>query len=488
MELGKVGSGIDVTAIVNALVDAEVAPKTNALARKEKDLSAELSAIGTLKSSLATLDSSLTGLGDGSDFDLLSIEAPEEVGVVQTGSPTTGNYSIEISALATSQVLASPAFSSSSSAVGTGTITIQIGQPTYSGGSSSGSYSSFVVDATKTVSITVDSSNNTLAGIRNAINASSSEVTASLVLDGTSTRLLLTADNTGAGTAISVVVDDDDGNDADNANLSRLAYNTVAGFNNVTEARASQDASFKLNGLDLTSTTNSIPGLVDGLDVTLKKVTSSAQTIVIQKDTVATESKVQAFVDAYNSYQSTLSTLMDYTSVAGALAGDSTARRIQSAIRAATTNALSLTGNDYTTISQLGITADQYGKLTLKSADFQSALASNADDVKTFFSGATITSNLTDNTDTTGLADGLKTVIDTYINSSTGMLESKEDRIDSALGDIDDDREKILLRMASLEERYIKQFTAMDNLVSQLQGTSTFLTNQMDAIKAAANR
>ena len=145
-------------------------------------------------------------------------------------------------------------------------------------------------------------------------------------------------------------------------------------------------------------------------------------------------------------------------------------------------------GNTYTTISELGVTADQYGKLSLNSADFQSALTAKADDVKTFFSGATITSNLTDNTDATGLADGLRTVIDTYINSSTGMLENKEDRIDSALVDIDDDRSKILLRMASLEERYIKQFTAMDNLVSQLQGTSNFLTNQMDAIKAAANR
>ena len=318
MELGKVGSGLDVTAIVNALVDAEVAPKNNALARKEADLNSELSAIGTLKSSLASLDSSLVGLEDGSVFDSLSIEAPNEIGVVQTGSPTIGNYSIEISALATSQVLASPTFASSDSAVGTGTITIQIGQPTYSTGSS-GAYSSFAVDATKTVSITIDSSNNTLAGVRDAINASNSEVTASLVLDGTSTRLLLTADSTGAATAISVVVDDDDGNDADNSNLSRLAYNTSAGFSNVIEARASQDAAFKLNGLDLTSTTNAIPGLVDGLDVTLKNVTSSAQTIVVQRDTAAIESKVQAFVDAYNSYQSTLSTLMDYTSVAGAL-------------------------------------------------------------------------------------------------------------------------------------------------------------------------
>ena len=78
--------------------------------------------------------------------------------------------------------------------------------------------------------------------------------------------------------------------------------------------------------------------------------------------------------------------------------------------------------------------------------------------------------------------------IDTYINTSTGMLVSRETRIDGAIDDIADDRLDVVARMQSLEERYTKQFTAMDTLVGQLQGTSDFLTNQMDAIKAAANR
>ena len=193
-------------------------------------------------------------------------------------------------------------------------------------------------------------------------------------------------------------------------------------------------------------------------------------------------------MDAYNSYQTTLSSLMDYRDAAGALSGDSTARRIQSAIRSSTTSSLTLSGNAYTAISDLGITSDQYGKLSLNSSDFQAALSANPDDVKRFFGGTTITSNLSDNTDSTGLADNLKSVIDTYINTSTGMLISKEDRIQNSIDDIADDRLDVIARMASLEERYTKQFTAMDTLVSQLQGTSDFLTNQMDAIKAAANR
>ena len=93
------------------------------------------------------------------------------------------------------------------------------------------------------VSITIDSTNNTVIGIRDAINSSAASV-ASLVVDGTQTRLLLTADASGASTALSISVDDDDGNDSDSSNLSTLAYNTTAGFTNMSKARASQDASF----------------------------------------------------------------------------------------------------------------------------------------------------------------------------------------------------------------------------------------------------
>ena len=159
-------------------------------------------------------------------------------------------------------------------------------------------------------------------------------MTASLVLDGNQTRLLFTADNSGASTAMSISVDDTDGNDTDASGLSQLAYNRDAGSftGNLTESRSSADASFALNGLALTSSSNSIAGLIDGLDFTLKKVTTSAEPIIISNDSAAIEAKVQTFVDAYNSYQATLSSLMDYENIDGVLAGDSTARRIQSAL------------------------------------------------------------------------------------------------------------------------------------------------------------
>ena len=157
-------------------------------------------------------------------------------------------------------------------------------------------------------------------------------------------------------------------------------------------------------------------------------------------------------------------------------------------MRSVTTGLVSLSGNTFTALSDVGVTSDQYGKLSLNSSDFQAALSNNASDLKRFFAGSTVTTSLSDNTDSTGLADLLKTTIDTYINSSSGMLISRETRLEDSIDDLADERLDIIARMASLEERYTKQFTAMDTLVSQLQGTSDFLTNQMDAIKAAANR
>jgi flagellar hook-associated protein 2 len=497
--LGQVGSGLDINSIVSALVDAEVAPKKNSIDRRESGLKAELSAIGSLKSSLSDLNAALTDISDGSAFDLISITSPTSVDITQTGSPSIGDYAIQVNSLARSQVLASPKFESLSTEVGTGTLTLSLGTPTYLSGQSSGEYASFSVDASKTTSISIDSSNNTVSGIRDAVNAANIGITASIVLDGSQVRLLFTADDSGADTAISIsTVDAGDTSGAnpntDTDGLSQLAYNfssdTSSFVGNLTEARSSSDASFSLNGLSLTSSSNKIANLVDGLDFTLKETTSTEQTVVVKRDTSGIETKVQSFVDSYNAYQAKLDTLTDHTQ-AGALAGDSTARRIQSAVRAATTQPNSIAGNVYSTLSEIGIEADRYGKLNLTSATFQSALTANFEDVRELLAGVGTPSGssiITDYTDSQGIADGLVNVIDTYINTTDGMLVSRENRIELSIDDLVDDRLAIDERILSLEERYLRQFTAMDNLVGRLQGTSDFLTGQMDALKAAANR
>ena len=151
----------------------------------------------------------------------------------------------------------------------------------------------------------------------------------------------------------------------------------------MSEARASADASF-LNGLTLSSSSNTISNLIEGLDLHSKTMTSAKS--VVSRDTDAIEAKVQSCVDSYNAYQTKLDSLTDYTQ-SGALAGDSTARRIQSAVRAATTQPITISGNTFSTLSDLGIEADMYGKLSLTSSTFQSALSSNFEDVRELLAG-----------------------------------------------------------------------------------------------------
>ena len=181
--------------------------------------------------------------------------------------------------------------------------------------------------------------------------------------------MLLTADDSGAETAIAVITDDDDSSDGDSVGLSQLAYNVDAGVftGNLSESRSSSDASFTLNGLALTSTSNTIVGLVDGLNFTLKKLRLALIRYVFQRPRGNRKAEVQGFIDAYNSYQETLSTLMNYEDAQGALAGDSTARRIRGALRStATMGIVSLSGNDFTSLSDIGVESDRYGKLTLR--------------------------------------------------------------------------------------------------------------------------
>lgn len=473
--LGSVGSGLDVDAIVSALVNAELAPRTSSLDRREREFSAELSALGTVKSLLSSTQSTLDNLDFATDFNQFSVDAPSQVTVEKSSSAIAGRYTIDVSKLASSQVLASGTFADSTATVGTGTLTFEFGTPTHASGSS-GPYSGFTPDATKTASVVIDSSNNTLAGIRDAVNAAGIDVTVSLVLDGSQTRLLFTSKDTGAANAMSITVSDGDGNNTNASGLSQLAHGYDSGTStftgNMTEAQVGIDAEFTLNGLSLTSASNTIAGLVDGLDFTLKETTTSAVEVVVSRDNDAIIEDVQSFVDSYNAYQSALDRLTAFSEkgTSGALLGDSMARQLQQTLRSSLSDPINISGSSYTTLSSLGITTDRDGQLSLDTEDLKSALVADADNVFKFFTGES---------GITGFAERLDTSIDIYANVATGLVASRENSLESQLDDIDDARLALDRRLLSLEERYLRQFTAMDTLVGQLQATNEFLSNQL---------
>ena len=177
---------------------------------------------------------------------------------------------------------------------------------------------------TSSVDITIDSSNNTLSGVRDAINASNASVTASILKNGDNYQLLLVSENSGASNSMSLTVTGDgDSVNTDNSGLSQLSYNPSNAH--LTQSRAGGNAAFTFNGLSVVSASNTVTDVIDGVSLTLQSQTTSDITLNVTNDSAGIIDKIQAFVDGYNDYANLTRDLVAYnadTGEAGILQGD----------------------------------------------------------------------------------------------------------------------------------------------------------------------
>ena len=445
---GGIGSGLDIESLVTQLVAAEGAPSVNRLDRKEATLQADLSAYGSLKSALSSFQSSVQSLNDPADFlgrtstssntDVFSATADE------TAVPAS--YDIEVVQLAEAAKSRSGDFTSDEEVVGTGSLAISLG--------------------TDNFNITVDTDNNTLAGLRDAINDASDNpgITASIInVDGGS-RLVLTSDTVGAENTISIVADDDDNDDTDAVvGLSRLA--TV----NLTSVQDAQDAIIKVDDQTVTRDSNSFSDVISGVKFTLESaLPGEVETLAVGLDKAGLISNVNSFVKAYNSLADTMASLSSFnaeTGAAGTLLGDSALRSVQSQIRQTLTGAVS--GLSFDSLVSIGITTNDEGHLEVDSAKLDSVMTEDFPAVSQLFASEN------------GLAKTLGTVLERYIASDDGILTSREDGLKSNIDSIDDDRQRLDRRLATLDARYRAQFTAMDILVAQLTSLGDYMTSQL---------
>lgn len=388
-----VGSNLDVSGIVSKLMAVESQPLT-VLQKKEASYQAKLTAYGSLKGALSSFQASVAGLADVTKFQTLSASASDSSVLTASTSSTAvaGSYTINVGALAQSQTISSAGQSSSTSAIGTGTsttLTFQFG--TIGGGTlTNGTYAgaSFVQDATQaTGTVVIDSSNNSLQGIRDAINRAGIGVTASIVNDGSASnpyRLLVTSNSTGLSKSMKIT---SSGGDASITNL--LGYDP-AGTQNLTQTTAAQNASLTVNGLSITSASNSVSGAVSGVTLNLAKTGTSSLTL--SNNSTAISTAVQSLVTAYNSINTTLNTLTRYnatTKQGGILLGDASIQNIQARIRSTMSSALSgLGSNTLTNLSQVGLSFLKDGSMSLDSTKLQNALSSNYADFAALFAAA----------------------------------------------------------------------------------------------------
>ena len=380
-----IGSGLDVESLVSQLVLSDVQPVENRLNSKEATYLAQLTAYGSVKSALAKFQTAAASASAASQYTgkLASTSSSDAVTATAEPSAAVADYAVDVVSLATAQSVASGAFSATTETLGTGTLTISLGTVTYD--SVAGSVTGFTQKSgTSAVSVVIDSSNNTLTGVRDALNAAGAGLNASVVNDGSGYRLVIQSNTTGAENAISISVDDTgDSNSTDNAGLSQLAFNESAA--NILQTGSGADAAIKINGLDVTSPSNTVSGAVEGVSFTLKKITSSAATVAITKDTAKATAGINGLINGFNQLNAELNSLTAYNAAASrssVLTGDATLRNLASNVRASLNAAVANSGGQYSTLAELGITTNVIdGSLSLNNTKFAAILENDATDV-----------------------------------------------------------------------------------------------------------
>lgn len=383
-----IGSGLDVNSIVSQLMAVERQP-LNTLATKEAGYQAKLSAYGSVKGAVAGFQTALQGLNSASRFQTLTATASDSsvFSASTTSIAAAGTYSLEVSSLAQAQKLVAAGQASSTATIGSGaetTVTFDFG--TISGGTLNGgvySGATFASNGNGTKSITLDSSNNSLQGIRDAINAAKIGVTATLVNDGSDTpyRLVFSSDSQGASNSMKVSVSGD-------AAVGSLLAHDPAGTQNLSETVAAQNANFKLNGVAVTKASNSVSDVLEGVTLNLYKVTSSPASLTVARDTASVSSSITGFVKAYNDLATTLKNVSGYDAASkrGAiLQGDATVRSLQTQLRGILGTSVTGTPGDLTTLSSIGVAFQKDGSLAVDQTRLNDAMTNHFDEIASLF-------------------------------------------------------------------------------------------------------
>lgn len=369
-------SALDVGSIVENLIYIERAPVRN-MESQVSTLQSKITAYRSLNTKLSTLADKVNTLLFGeteaplttpysyserlseSIFARCKVTSSDDDTITATASNAmiAGEYSISVSTLAQAKSMASSGFADLTSAsLGTGTFIITTG-------------------TNDPVTLTINSTNNTLTGLRDAINNADAGVTASIINDGSATpyRLLLTANETGTANAFTI---------ADNLSGGQAL--------SIAQTQAAADAAFVVNGVSVTQSSNTVSEVIDGVTFTLKDTTSGPVTLSVEKDLDAIVSAINEMVSAYNAVNSFINSQFTYnstTETAGVLSGDSTLRRIQSNLQSQLTQTMANRFTDFRVIGQVGLNVNRDGSLSLDEGEFREALSDDFTAVAALFLG-----------------------------------------------------------------------------------------------------
>ncbi|RFC39312.1 MAG: flagellar hook-associated protein 2 [Candidatus Nitrotoga sp. LAW] len=384
-------TNLDINSIVNQLMTVERQP-INKLNVTEASFQTKLSAYGSIKGAVASFQTAMQNLGSAIKFTKLDAIPSDDTILSATASSiaVAGTYSLEVTSLAQAQKLVAAGQSSSTTAIGDGTpTTVTFDFGTINGGTLDPitkkytGVTSFGSNGNGTKSITIDSSNNSLQGIRDAINAAKIGVTATIINDGSASpyRLALSSDNNGVSNSLKISVSGD-------TSVTNLLAHDPAATQNLSENVTATNANFKVNGVSVSKTSNSATDVIQGVTLNLKKITTTSTTVTVAHDNASVSNSVAGFVKAYNELAKTLKDISAYnpaTKQAAILQGDSTVRSLQSQLRNALGSPVVGASGALTTLSQIGISFQKDGSLGLDTTKLNSAITNNVSDIASLF-------------------------------------------------------------------------------------------------------
>lgn len=433
------GSGLDVASIVSQLVAIESQPLVN-LQNKKIQYEAQISAFGQLRSSVSDFQAAMEKLNTISSLDVYSTSSTNEDIVTATAGSDAevGSFGIEVVRLAESHKMASAEALDTDTFGGTAgdSVTVQVGS-----------------DPLDTVTIDLTTAK-TLSAIRDAINDDTDNpgVTATLINgDGGNQKLILTSNDSGEAKALTVSY----GGAVD---LGFLTLNDIGGDLSLLDSEVNVD------GYNITRSSNSVNDVINGVTLNLASAdTGNTHTISVERNFGAVTELVQSFADSYDALRAEIKVQRS-----GQLGSDGTLLSFDRQLSGILNTAA--TGGAFSYLTEVGVSIQKDGTMSLDTTQLDVALKSNFDDVAQLFAA-----------DEEGYANRFYTLAESWL-ASDGVFDTRTDGLNERISDLDDKAVSVQRSIELIEARYRAQFSALDVLVGQLRATGDYLTSQLDAL------
>lgn len=468
------GSGLDVDSIVTQLVAIERKP-IEALAVQKTNLQAKLSSFGLLQSYTVNIQDAVAALAKPALWQQTTATSNDKTAVAASSGTTAvpGNYSVEVTQLAQAQALASKQYAASTDPVGTGTLRIELGGWTGGG-------LPFIPQTPPTqVDIPISVGEDSLESVRAKINASNAGVSASIIRDSGGAKLVIRSNSTGLQQSMRIsAVPADAPTTPGGPTLNDLVFDNPAGSATMTQSLAPKDAAALVNGLPVTSSTNTLTNVIEGVTLTLSQTTATGKPVQVAVG-VDSEAMKKALTDFAKAYTEINKYIVEQTKydpdkkVASPLQGDRATLTLQSQLRSMI-GATGAASTAFARLSDTGLEIQSDGGLKLNDGKFSKALAKLPELSKAF------TYNDTANPSGAGFAVRIKSLTE-QMTRSQGPVTTRTQGLRDSITRNDKQAAKLEERVAQVQARLLRQYSALDTNLTRLNGLNSYITQQVTA-------